>query len=467
MPDSQSLSLFKCSSCGAPLDPAPGMATMKCPYCGATVIIPETLRASASSPSQTGKSGGYTSLSDVTELAKQGKFDEAARIYSKITGLKHEYALLSVKSMAGVRDDEPAQSVPPPSRNPTYSTGPVIVNRPQTGSRPGEPFVVDSLPSTLRARPRNRSCLGGLINLIVLIFILVSVFPSILEALPFEFPSEIPGLPSGDSLIAAPFADQVFAFSPQGMNDPRAIGVDGNGNIVVGDFSSDEIRVFDSAGNLIVNFTPEGDPYLTTIAVTRDGVIYVPGDTIQMYDLNGQKLGGVGEPIFFGYKHIALGPNDTVHAMTHDAIVRFDQNGRIDLSIPVESLEELSGETIGTGQIAVDAQGNIYFWGNFDATIYKFSPQGRYLIQFGGEEGNDGFEPGKFVSPHQIAFDNFGRLYVVDFFNIQVLDAGGNYIDRIESGHYGAAFDSQNNLYATTAVDHSIVKYEVKSPGDQ
>lgn len=469
MTDSQSPGLFKCPSCGAPLDPIPGMSAMKCPYCGASVVIPETLRGTGLSKAPVpNESPG--SLSDVTRLAKEGKLEEAAKIYSKITGLNHDYAMMSVKSMAGIREDEPPK--PAPARGQPYSSGPVNLDKQQSGSRAGEPYVLEPVPSTQRTRPRNRSCLSGLFNLIIFIVVVVSAFPGILKAIPLElpadFPIKLPSLPSGESIVAAPFAREVFAFKPQGMSDPRAIGVDGNGNIVVGDFSGDRIQVFDPAGNPTASFTPEGDPYLTTIAVTRDGVIYIPGDTIQMYNLNGEKLGEIGEAIFFGYEHIALGPNDTVHAMTHEAIVRFDRNGQVDLSIPVETLEELSRETIGAGQIAVDAQGNIYFWGNFDATVYKFSPQGEYLNQFGGEDNDAGsFTPGKFVSPHQIAFDNYGRLYVVDFFNIQVLDANGNYIDKIENGHYGAAFDSQNNLYATTAVDHSVVKYEVNSPGGQ
>lgn len=460
MADSQSLSLFKCPSCGAPLDPTPGMTAMKCPYCGATVVIPETLRTSASAkPAQ---SGGYTSLSDVTRLAKEGKLDEAARIYSKITGLSHENAMFSVKSMAGIRDDEPGTNASAQPGGWPASSGPVTVNPPQPRSRPGEPFVIESAPPFPTTRRRNRSCLGGFINFVILIGVLISAFPSILKALPFKLPVEIP---SGESLIPAPFAKEIFKFKPQDMQDPRAIGVDGNGNIVVGDFSTGQIQVFDSFGNMTASFTPDGDPYLTTMAVTRGGVIYLPGDTILMYDLKGEKLGEIGEPVFFGYKHIALGPGDTVHAMTHEAIVRFDENGQVDLSIPVTELEELSGETIGAGQIAVDAQGNIYFWGNFDAAIFKFSPNGDYMSRFGGTDNDSGsFTPGKFVSPHQIAFDGFGRMYVVDFFYIQVLDANGAYIDRIEDGYYGAAFDSQNNLYATSAVGHEIVKLEVREP---
>jgi hypothetical protein len=260
----------------------------------------------------------------------------------------------------------------------------------------------------------------------------------------------------------------VFVFRPRGMSDPRPIGVDGNGNIVVGDFSSKEIQVFDSAGNLTASFTPDNDPYLTTLAVSQDGVIYIPGDTIAMYNMSGEKTGSIGPEDPFGYDHVVLGPNSTVLAVTNEAILRFDQNGQVTLSIPAETIEEITGDLSSLAQITVDAFGNIYYWGTFDATVYKFSPDGEYLTSFGGDENPAGadFQPGKFVSPHQIVFDNYGRMYVVDFFNIQVLDADGNYLDKIEPGHYGAVFDAQNNLYAVTAVNHEVVKYEVKKPGE-
>lgn len=473
MSDSQSIKLFKCPSCGAPLDPTPGMAAMKCPYCGASVVIPETLRNSTSAQSSK-STDAAASLSDVTRLAREGKLEEAARIYSKITGLNAEYAMMSVKSMAGIRDDEPQRPTPPaaPPKAPTFSPGPFVFTPPQTSSRPGEPFVVDSAPSMPVPRRRNRSCLGGIINLIVLIVVISSIFPSILKDLPFklptEFPFEIPFFSPGSSFIPEPFATETFAFRPRGMSDPRPVGVDGNGNIVVGDFGSKEIQVFDPAGNRTASFTPDNDPYLTTLAVSRDGVIYVPGRTISMYNLTGEKLGTLGTENAFGYDHVVLGPGNSVHAVTMEAIVRFDRNGQINLSIPAETIEELTGDQSNLAQIAVDAYGNIYYWGTFDATIYKFSPEGEYLTQFGGDENPTGsdFQPGRFVSPHQIVFDNYGRMYVVDFFNIQVLDENGNYLDKIEPGHYGAVFDAQNNMYAITAVDHEVVKYTVKRPGE-
>src|SRR4029453_4578796 len=39
--------LFKCPTCGGPLEPPEGQSAMKCPYCANTVIVPESLRIPA------------------------------------------------------------------------------------------------------------------------------------------------------------------------------------------------------------------------------------------------------------------------------------------------------------------------------------------------------------------------------------------------------------------------------------
>src|SRR5258707_10825995 len=44
-----SIRAFKCPSCSAPLEPQPGKTTMKCQYCGETVIIPESARIGVAS----------------------------------------------------------------------------------------------------------------------------------------------------------------------------------------------------------------------------------------------------------------------------------------------------------------------------------------------------------------------------------------------------------------------------------
>jgi hypothetical protein len=110
-----SVRAFKCPSCGAPQEPEPGTLTMKCGYCGGTIIIPESLRTP---PKSSGASmgdvfsfgmkgvdlnkivGNAMQLPEAISLAQQGRVEEAARIYSQITGMEHADAIQAVKSLA-------------------------------------------------------------------------------------------------------------------------------------------------------------------------------------------------------------------------------------------------------------------------------------------------------------------------------------------------------------------------------
>ena len=202
------------------------------------------------------------------------------------------------------------------------------------------------------------------------------------------------------------------------------------------------------------------------MAVSSNGTIYIPvARKIMIFNQNGESLGEINLESAIIHS-ITIGAQDVLYAMTSDGIVRFDANGTVDLTITNDALEEASGESPGTGLIAVDRQGNIYFSGSFDPVILKFSPNGEYLSQFGGRASGD-FAPGEFDSLRQIVFDSYGRIYVIDFFDVQVFDSNFNYLDRIEGQFLGAGFDSQNNLYAITNLSDNVVKYEIQKPDGQ
>lgn len=439
MTGSSSLEVFKCPTCGAPLDPEKGASSMKCPYCGASIVIPESLRTPE-----------YSSLSDVSRLAKEGKLEEAAKIYSKITGLKHEYAMESVKSMAGIRNEEPASGYPravsqQPMR-PSYQT-------------PPQPQPVYTQP---RVKVRGASCLSAVIRFIILIAVLSTAFPFILKALQFKFPAFSQEI----SVIPVPFADKVMSFSPGMSTDPRAIGLDKNGAIFVLDYNNDEVLIFDPEGNRITSIEVSNNGnriYASEMAVRSDGVVYIPaGDEILVIAENGNTLNEIQAD--FGNIHsIVMGANDVLYAKMTDGIVRFDENGAGTLVITTEILEEISGEFPGSGIVGADTQGNIYFSGTFNRAILKFSPNGEYIDQFGGNSTSN-FTPGEFTSPRQITFDEYGRIYVIDFFDVQVFDANFNYINRIEGQFWGVGFDAQNNMYGVTNLGNDVEKYEIQKP---
>src|SRR4051812_47481047 len=100
---------FKCTSCGGPLEYEEGGAlTVRCPFCGSSIIVPEELRPR---PSVQPSSGGFfdglfklheraANLQEIARLARTGRKIEAIRLYREIFGVGLEEAKLAVERLA-------------------------------------------------------------------------------------------------------------------------------------------------------------------------------------------------------------------------------------------------------------------------------------------------------------------------------------------------------------------------------
>ena len=474
-----SMRAFKCPSCGAPLEPEVGTLTMKCPYCSGTVIIPESLRTAPPSAGPTLNDafqfglngvdlnqivGNAMQLPDAISLAKQDRVDEAAEIYSKITGMEHDDAVKAVQAMAGghavaLTPGHPGASFQEFSAS--YSTPPVV--QISTSSSASSKFSGDTYTPPAKKRS-GLSCF--------IIVGIVACLGSVAAALAIGGPMLFGG--SFNPLGAILFASQTMSFGSEGIGqgmfqDARALGVDGKGNIVVADSRDGRVQTFDPKGKFLSTFTVTDDKGKSvnadSIAVSQDGKIYIPNGKILIYDESGQQLGQIGDDNHF-YENIAMGTDGTLYAITFgdNNLVHFKRDGSIDFEIP-DPINAVTSSSGGFPKLAVDGLGNIYITNDTPPVILKFSAQGKYINQFGGEAKDAGqFEPGKFVSPEGIAIDGYGRIFVDDFYYIQVFDSSGVYLNNISGGYYGIAFDSQNNLYATTVADHNVVKFQVRKP---
>jgi sugar lactone lactonase YvrE len=110
----------------------------------------------------------------------------------------------------------------------------------------------------------------------------------------------------------------------------------------------------------------------------------------------------------------------------------------------------------------------MYIAGSFHYLVLKYSPQGAYADQFGGQaEAGTRADTGKFTSPRGLAVDGYGRIFVADFFDIKVFDNSGGYLATIELHDgvpFGITVDQDNFVYVVTNESH-VIKYEVKPPG--
>jgi sugar lactone lactonase YvrE len=216
---------------------------------------------------------------------------------------------------------------------------------------------------------------------------------------------------------------------------PRAIAIDAHDQIYVVDMTA-RIHVFDSNGKYLRSWrTPasvNGRP--TGLTIAKSGRLFVP---------------------------------DTHYYR----VLVYEPDGRL-----VDSATLGGDMGSGPGQfgwvtdVAEDSAGNIYVseYGANDR-IQKFSPDGRFLLQWGG----NGQEPGQFRRPQSIAIDDQDRIWVADACNhrIQVFDSDGKLTDLwgkegSEPGQlyypYGIALDGQGHVFVCEYGNHRVQKFNLE-----
>ena len=169
---------------------------------------------------------------------------------------------------------------------------------------------------------------------------------------------------------------------------PHGIHVDADGNVWVTDSQGTQDG---TKGHQVIKFTPEGEVLLT----------------LGQAGMTGSEPGLLNEPC------------DVITAPNGDIFVSDGHSG--------QNAEPPEGST---------------------GRIIKFSPEGEYIMEW----GQIGDATGEFRTPHGMAFDSQGRLFVADRGNhrIQIFDQEGNHLDSYYqfSRISGLFIDGDDNLYA-------------------
>lgn len=248
------------------------------------------------------------------------------------------------------------------------------------------------------------------------------------------------------------------------FDDARSVAVDASGNIYVGEYSGGRIQVFDEEGKFITQWVAEPKWPLRGMAADRKGVVYVvQRGTINRYEgSTGKALGQVPYGDGSGFDDVAVAADGGLVAAWHrhqDNIVRFDRDGA-----PVRTIRNaVSTQTESSelqSRVAVDGSGNIYVLGTFSDSVFKFSPEGKFITRF-GSRGNG---RGQFSAPSAIGADGQGRVYICDFGGVQVFDGDGRYLDsiKVEGAASGLAFNDKNELFVVAR--EKVMKFILNKP---
>jgi DNA-binding beta-propeller fold protein YncE len=180
------------------------------------------------------------------------------------------------------------------------------------------------------------------------------------------------------------------------------------------------------------------------IAADRNGLIYLlqrgdQADPIVVLDHTGQVVRSWGKGMFTTPHAIRIDPQGDV--WTTDAassmVYKFSPEGKTLLQIEVGGQPTPCGNFCSTTDVAFAPDGNVFVADGYrNARVLEYSPDGKKLREW----GSAGTGPGQFRLPHSIQVDAAGIVYVADRENgrIQRFDRTGRFLG--EWSQYGKTF---------------------------
>jgi DNA-binding beta-propeller fold protein YncE len=186
------------------------------------------------------------------------------------------------------------------------------------------------------------------------------------------------------------------------------------------------ILVFDSHGKYVKTFGDNSMMYAHGLSVTHDGTIWATDRKVQM----AFKFNPEGKVL------MTLGQKDVAGNMT--------------------STDSFNG----VSDVAVAENGDLFISDGEGANtrVVKFSKDGKYIMTW----GTKGSGPGQLETPHNIAIDSKGNIWVADRGNkrVQEFDKDGNFLNQMTQ--FGTpvsiAFDKNDVMYvADGAPENQVV----------
>lgn len=182
---------------------------------------------------------------------------------------------------------------------------------------------------------------------------------------------------------------------------------------------------------------------------------------IQKFDASGKLVTSFGAGMF-NYPHgMFVDPEDNIWVGDGRAkngkgqtIMKFSPEGKLLMTLGKPGVAGDGPDTFnGPSDVLVAPNGNIFVadghGGNTNARIVKLTKEGKFIKAW----GKKGSAPGEFDTPHSLAMDSAGRLYVADRGNsrIQIFDQDGKFLEEWKQfGRPSGVFiDKKNVIYVS------------------
>jgi peptidylamidoglycolate lyase len=168
----------------------------------------------------------------------------------------------------------------------------------------------------------------------------------------------------------------------------------------------------------------------------KDPVMYFEGAT-------GKHLGSWGDGLFPRPHGLTIDQQDNLWLtdITLHQVFKFRTNGELLMTVGEKNVPGVDARHFNRPtDVAVAPNGDFYVADGYgNSRVAKFNARGEFLLEW----GRKGTQPGEFDTPHGIALDRSGRVYVADRANarVQIFDANGKFLDEWKSAELGRPWD--------------------------
>ncbi|GIV64454.1 MAG: hypothetical protein KatS3mg045_1793 [Bellilinea sp.] len=493
---------FHCPNCGAPLqEPRPDQGIISCTYCHSSVIVPAELRGSSPAEPVLRPAESLfnlpklaASLREAADLTRAGRREEAVQhLLEKLTmdeteahqviaqmeqgqivqidGVESRFSSQAV-SLSGKDADQILELLQQGNQAQalqryTQITGSGVEEAQQAlaALQMAAPLLAQPIQrnnqqaSTIAKGAASVFAFSSCLTIVIVFLVSLLTFGIVFWALVSDN-----GPLENWWLSVNPFGREriVLSFGKEGIgngafNDPRNIAVDPQGNIYVSDYRTGRVQQFDPQGNFLnlwieegtVEFNGSTQPTIFSLAVSRDGILHIvhDGSIYRRNIADGSSL----PPIQFegiSVQQVYLSSTGKMAIVANgDDLALLNANGELEWIIK-DAIENAAGESELTAYLTGDGLGNFYLAGSFTESVFKYSPEGKFLNRF----GSGGDAANQFRAINAIQVDSQGRIYVSDIKGIMVFNPDGQYLRTLPVP--GVAFDmvmgQDDRLYLVT-----------------